>query len=184
VFGWVNAEFGGKGVVRDRLDIAPVDNNAMLDRVLQDEHIGRGASLIADGSVLALAASDCLEVLRTRNDGRKDGVWSFVAGKASLAQARGETWNSVCPTTSNCDNSEPFASDCGCRGSLRWTGVDRSWCRRTPAPHVVVPSNGLMGLLAVSYYARKSPSIEAIRVFTTAKKAAGDEQTSPQSAAY
>jgi hypothetical protein len=68
MLGWVDTKFVVESVVPDLLHIVPVGDDAVLDRILEDENTGFGASFIADGGVLVLAASNSLDVLRAPDD--------------------------------------------------------------------------------------------------------------------
>merc|ERR1719261_287324 len=82
---WGNTEFVVEGVVPDLFHVVPVGHDAVLNWVLEGQDTTLGLGFVANVRVLLAHADHDTLVTWTSNNGREDGPWGIVSGKAGLA---------------------------------------------------------------------------------------------------
>ena len=81
---WGNSELIVKGVMPDLLHIVPVGNDTVLDWVLKGKNSSLDLGFISNVGILLVHADHDSRVLRSSDDGRKDGSWGIVSGETGL----------------------------------------------------------------------------------------------------
>lgn len=82
---WGDTKFVVEGVVPDLFHVVPVGHDAVLNWVLEGQDTTLGLGFVANVRVLLAHADHDTLVTWTSDNGREDGPWGVVTGKAGLA---------------------------------------------------------------------------------------------------
>lgn len=82
---WGNTEFVVEGVVPDLFHVVPVGHDAVFNWVLEGQDTTLGLGFVANVRVLLAHADHDTLVTWTSDNGREDGSWSVITGKAGFA---------------------------------------------------------------------------------------------------